>query len=269
MPASSLPPAVQAFDAIADKFDARFSEWRSVAAQRRAVRDALKRAFAPSSRLIEIGGGTGDDAIWMAGQGCEVLMTDASPAMVQRAKAKFAGRPRLAGQVLSAEELETFAAGNERTFDGAWSNFAGLNCVADLHPFARGLAQLVRPGGAALLVLFGTCPPGEIIVEALHGRPRAMFRRFTAKPVHARLGSQEFTVRYHRAGEIKAAMAPWFDYEERRGIGVFVPPSAAEPWISRHPRLLGLLETLDRGTARPLAMLGDHVLYRFTRTAKG
>ena len=49
-------------------------------------------------------------------------------------------------------------------------------------------------------------------------------------------------------------------------IGLFVPPSAAEPWISRHPRLLGLLEALDRGLSRPLAMLGDHVLYRFVRT---
>ena len=94
-----------------------------------------------------------------------------------------------------------------------------------------------------------------------------MFRRFTAKPVHARLGGQDFTVRYHQAREIRAAMAPWFAYQGRRGIGVFVPPSAAEPWISRHPHLLSLLETLDRGVARPLAMLGDHVLYHFVRKA--
>jgi hypothetical protein len=49
-------------------------------------------------------------------------------------------------------------------------------------------------------------------------------------------------------------------------VGVFVPPSAAEPWISAHPRLLGALETLDKGLAGPLAAFGDHVLYRFVRT---
>jgi hypothetical protein len=45
-----------------------------------------------------------------------------------------------------------------------------------------------------------------------------------------------------------------------------VPPSAAEPWISRHPGLLGLLKAADRVATRPLAGLGDHVLYRFVRT---
>jgi len=45
-----------------------------------------------------------------------------------------------------------------------------------------------------------------------------------------------------------------------------VPPSAAEPWISQQPRLLAAMEAVDRKLARPLAMLGDHVLYQFRRT---
>jgi hypothetical protein len=60
--------------------------------------------------------------------------------------------------------------------------------------------------------------------------------------------------------------APWFKFESRQGIGIFVPPSAAEPWISGHPRLLAILEKLDRVVTRPLAPLGDHILYRFERT---
>jgi hypothetical protein len=50
---------------------------------------------------------------------------------------------------------------------------------------------------------------------------------------------------------------------------VFVPPSAAEPWISDHPRLLQALQALDGALAGPLAMLGDHILYRFVRTEAG
>jgi hypothetical protein len=61
-------------------------------------------------------------------------------------------------------------------------------------------------------------------------------------------------------------LAPHFRLEERRGIGIFVPPSAAEPWISTHPRLLRVLAALDRIAERPLAALGDHILYRFVRT---
>jgi hypothetical protein len=166
------------------------------------------------------------------------------------------------------EELDTFA----RTaagppFDGAWSNFAGLNCVADLRPVARGLARLLRPASSALLVVFGPHPPGEVMVQMLRGDVRAAFRRFRAGPVPARLVGRMFHVHYHTPRAIARAFAPWFRLERMDGVGVFVPPSAAEPFVSRLPRLLDALQAVDRLVARPLAQLGDHVLLHFVRTA--
>ena len=270
MTISELPAAALAFDAIADGFDGRFGPWLSVAAQRRAVRTALTEAFPVGSRLFEIGGGTGEDALWLAERGREVLLTDASPAMVRVATTKFGGRPGARAEVAPAEDLEAFAARwelmGEAAFDGAYSNFAALNCVSDLAPFARGLARLLRPGAPALLVIFGGFCPGEMLVEGLRGRPRNMFRRLARDDVPARLSGRAFTVRYHRAADIARAMSPWFEPTGRKGVGVFVPPSAAEPWISRHPNLLGALEAADRVLSRPLAVLGDHILYRFVRT---
>lgn len=200
-----------------------------------------------------------------------MLLTDASPAMVSIAGPKLAGRAAEASaEVWPAEELETLAdereAAGEPPFDGAFSNFAALNCVADLRPVARGLARLLRPGAPALLVLFGPFPPGEVVVELLRRNPRAAVRRLARGDVAARLGGKHFTVRYHRPREIARAFAPWFRPRRTRGIGVFVPPSAAEPWISRHPRLLGALEALDRAAAAPLARLGDHLLFHLERT---
>jgi SAM-dependent methyltransferase len=268
MPLAALSPAARAFDAVADSFDERFGAWRSVAAQRRAVRCALLRAFPRGSRLLEIGGGTGDDAAWLTGQGREVLLTDASPAMVRVAQAKLRGGPR--PLVVAGERLEDWAAARAAAghpaFDGAFSNFAALNCLADFATAARGLARLVRPGGRVLLVLFGTMPAGEVVVQLLRRDPRSAFRRRHHGDVPARLGGHEFVVRYHRPATIARAAAPWFRLVARRGIGVFVPPSAAEPWISRHPRLLDALESIDVVASRPLALLGDHVLYELERT---
>src|SRR5271168_4749427 len=85
-----LGPAALAFDVIAPVFDARFSEWRSVAAQRRAVRAALTKAFPEGGRILELGGGTGEDAAFLTQLGFDVLLTDPSPAMVQLANAKLA-----------------------------------------------------------------------------------------------------------------------------------------------------------------------------------
>jgi ubiquinone/menaquinone biosynthesis C-methylase UbiE len=262
MPTGELSAAARAFDSIAEAFDQKFGPWLSVAAQRRAVRCALDHAFPRASSLIEIGGGTGDDALWLVERGRRVLMTDASPAMVRVASAKFADCPWATAEVDAAEEL----AGRAILFDGAYSNFAALNCVTDLGGFARSLAKLLRPGAPALLVLFGTHCPGEIIVEALRGRPRNMFRRLARGDVRAALGGQTFTVRYHRQTELTEALAPWFTFGGRQGIGLFVPPSAAEPWISRHPRLLRMFERLDRACSTAMAPFGDHILYRYSRT---
>ena len=265
MTAAELLPAGAAFDAVADTFDARFGDWLSVAAQRRAVRKRLLAAFPEDARVLEIGGGTGLDAAWLIERGRRVHLTDPAPAMVRAASRRIGAD---ATERLGAEQLGALVARGER-FDGAFSNFAGLNCVDDLAPVARDLGRLVRPGGAAVLVVFGCLCPGEMVIEAARGRFGNVLRRFRRTAVPARLGGHRFTVRYHRRRELVAAMAPWFALTETRAIGLFVPPSAAEPWISRHPRLLAGLEAADRALARPCAALGDHILYRFVRRADG
>ena len=264
--AAGLSAAAAAFDAVAERFDERFDPWLSVATQRRAVRMELERAFPVGARLIEIGGGAGGDALWLAERGRQVLLTDASPEMVRVASVKLRGVVGTRAEVCAAEHLDVLEGRTDGPFDGAFSNFAGLNCVSDLRPFASGLARLLRPGAPALLVVFGIVCPGEWLVEGLRGRPKTMFRRLARGDAPARLSGHEFRVRYHRRRDLERAMTPWFRPAGRRGIGVFIPPSAAEPWISRHPRLLTALEALDRALSALLAPLGDHVLYRFERT---
>ena len=264
----SLRPAALAFDATADSFDSRFGAWASVAAQRRSVRSVLLETIPPGARVLEIGGGTGEDASFLAARGFQLLLTDPSPAMVDIAASKLAPFGSVA-EIAAGEDLDSFAdryiSMDRPLLDAAFSNFAPLNCVADLQPVAHGLSRLLKPGAPALLVLFGTCCPAEMFVETLRGRPRQALRRFQRGPVHARLSGRDFQVVYHRRSDIERSFAPWFVLERRIGIGIAVPPSAAEPWISNHPRLLSMFESLDRVLARPLAALGDHVLYQFRR----
>lgn len=267
----SLRPPALAFEAMAPRFDARFSAWLSVSAQRRAVRSALLETFPARGRILELGGGTGEDATFLAQRGYRVHLTDPSPAMVELAKAKLLPMES-SGEVLAAEETETFAirhlsSGGDK-FDGVFSNFAPLNCVLDLEPVARGLARLLRPEASAMLVVFGTFCPGEMIVEVLRGRPGQMLRRTKRGEAPARLGQREFTVVYHRCAEIVETFSPWFTLERRLGIGVIVPPSAAEPWISQQPKLLAGMEAMDRILAGPLAAFGDHILYQFRRNTE-
>ncbi|HEX7979446.1 MAG TPA: class I SAM-dependent methyltransferase, partial [Gemmatimonadaceae bacterium] len=201
--AAALSPAIEAFDAVAERFDGRFGAWRSVASQRRAVRRALAKAFPRGARVLEIGGGTGEDARWLAARGRVVQLTDGSPAMVRIAREKLRSQGVPLPHVVAAEALEQWATERELAgevlFDGAFSNFAALNCVGDLDACARGLARLLRPGAPALLVLFGTLCPGEVIVQVARGDAHAALRRRTRGAVSARLGGRAFDVRYHGA----------------------------------------------------------------------
>ena len=271
---SAVPgEAVAAFDAIAGDFDATYGSWASVAAQRRAVRRQLERIFPVGARLLELGGGTGEDAVYLAARGRHVLLTDAAPRMLHAAQRKVESAgldDRVSVRPAAVQSLHQIAAdwtaAGEPPFDGAYSNFAALNCVEDLKTVAHGLANLLRTGGAVALVLFGTLPPGEILLQLARGRPGVAFRRFRTGAVPARLGGRSFSVWYHRPGAVARAFRPWFRLERRLGIGVFVPPSAAEPAISRYPRALAAMERLDVVLEHPLALLGDHVLFEFTRT---
>ena len=266
---SLLCPAAHAFDVIAPEFDARFGSWRSVAAQRCAVRAALLKAFPAGGRILEVGGGTGEDAAFLAKKGFRVLLTDPAPKMVSLAKAKLSHLGSCA-VVAAAEELEEFAhrtiAEGEELFDGAFSNFAPLNCVFDLSPVAFGLARLLKPGALAMLVVFGAFCPGEMVTELLRGRPRNALRRLRRDLAPARLGDQSFYVTYHSKAQLVRAFAPWFTLEKRLGIGITVPPSAAEPWITGRLRVLAAMEKADKYLSRPLACFGDHLLYQFRRT---
>lgn len=265
----SQSPSAIAFDAIASTFDLRFGSWRSVAAQRRAVRSALLEQFPAGGHILELGGGTGEDAAFLAEKGFRLHLTDPAPEMVALSKTKLEPLGAQA-EIVAGEELEGFASrylsAGGMLFDGAFSNFAPLNCVLDLGPVARGLARLLKPGAPAMLVLFGTLCPGEMVTEVLRGRPHLALRRCKLGEIPARLAKREFHIVYHRRAAMVRAFAPWFVLERRIGIGITVPPSAAEPWISNQPRLLALMEALDQTLAHPLAIFGDHILYQFRRT---
>jgi len=148
-------------------------------------------------------------------------------------------------------------------FDGAFSDFGGLNCVADLGSVARDLAALLRPGAPVLLCVMGPIVPWEWAWYLGHGQPGKAFRRLRPGGVSWR----GLTVRYPSIGKIRRAFAPAFRFRRVSGVGVFLPPTYAEEWTRRHPRLLAALDRWERRLAavRPFPWLADHFLVELER----
>ena len=131
------------------------------------------RVFRAGERVLDVGCGTGIDAVFLAQGGVDVVAVDFSPEMVAqcRAKASSAGlTPRVDARVLSITELGTLR--GER-FDGLVSAFAGLNTLPDLHQFAADASQLVKPGGRVILHLLNRFSLWEWLGYVSHANWRA------------------------------------------------------------------------------------------------
>jgi ubiquinone/menaquinone biosynthesis C-methylase UbiE len=256
----------RAFDMLADTYDAVFTNSCVGRAQRRAVWNELLSAFAPGQRILEINCGTGVDAMFLAAHGLAVDALDISPRMIavaQERKSREGADLRINFHVLAAERLDTV----EGTYDGAFSNFGGLNCVRDLPAVARQLARLVRPAGRLVICLAGRFCAWELAWYAAHGQLHRALRR-TGGSATGRLQEDVLIkVFYPTAGQLATAFAPWFRLRRRRGIGVLVPPSYVEGFVRQHLGFLRMAEQADTvlGHIPFVRALADHALFTFER----
>lgn len=252
------------FEVGATTYDETFTRTSIGTRMRRAVWRHLDATFLPPARVLELGCGTGEDAVHLAARGVEVLATDPAEGMLAQARGK-AGRDGLSDKVatlrLDAARLADADLGGP--WDGAFSNFGALNCVSDLQGVATGLFRHVRPGGRVLLCLMGRYVPWEWGWFLSRGDRKAAFRRLGPEGTEWR----GLRIAYPSIREIRRVFAPRFRFLGARAIGVFVPPSYVEGWAAKHPRLLGALDTMERRleAVPPLPSLADHVLVDFER----
>ncbi len=259
--------AVAPFDVLADTYDEVFTRSLIGQAQRAQVWHVLQQAFSPGQRVLEMNCGTGEDALFLARRGLSVLACDSSPRMISVARSrKAAEQPgaKVEFRLLPTEQLSQLS---REQFDGALSNFGGLNCVDDLRNVAAELAMLLKPGTPLVLCLANRVCAWEMFWYGMQGNKEKAFRRLRSAGVVATLGSARVHVWYPRVSELARTFAPWFRLKSYRGVGVFVPPSYLEHWARRHTSVLRICERLDRLIA-PLPVLrsiGDHVLLHFER----
>ena len=229
--------AASPFDALAASYDDAFTTTPLGRTLRRRVFRHLDAAFAPGSRVLEIGCGTGEDAVHLAGRGVAVAATDASAKMVAVARRKVEAR-RL-GALVTVEEVPAEALGARlealgAPFDGAFSSFGALNCVADLAALGATLARAVAPGVPLVLVVMGPVVPWEWGLHLARLAPGKAFRRLRPGGVAWR----GVTVRYPWPCALDAALGPGFRRTGLSALGALLPPSEAEAWFRERPGLL-------------------------------
>ncbi|MGH8214003.1 MAG: class I SAM-dependent methyltransferase, partial [Rhodanobacteraceae bacterium] len=199
----------RAFDSVAEDYDGPRGNNELIQRMRRTMWNAARSEFFIGSRLLDLGCGTGIDAVEFAGAGYRVLATDWSPQMVARTRSRIlaAGAgDNVEARQLGIQQLDAL----EDRFDGIYSNFGPLNCAPDLAAVAAQCARLLRPGGKLVFSVIGRLCPWEIAHYAWRRRFGRATVRLRRGDVAVGMNRQTIWTRYYFPREFHRCFSAHF-----------------------------------------------------------
>ena len=266
-----MAAVARGFDSLARGYDTAYPRSRSLALMRATALAAWQRAARPGEQWLELGAGTGRDAVAVARRGIHVLAADISTGMLDRLRHRLRTGPtrgRIIPMRLGTGDLERLLPRWRGRLDGVAILFGALNYGPDPGRLPPLLAALLRPGGRVIAAVRNRVCPWELAYSlAFHPNPRLAFRRFHPAGAVTTLGRQTVRMRVYTPGELTRLFRPAFRRTALRGLAVALPPYMIAGFSRRFPRLERWLERLEPVIAPwpGFRSLGDHFLAEFVR----
>ncbi len=240
----------QAFDTIADEYDASFTNSVIGTAQREIVRSYLENSLPNNKTLniLELNCGTGEDALWFAKKGHSVLATDISEKMLEITEKK--ARDNKLSEKIKTKRLDLSKVDELNTneyFDLIFSNFGGINCLTfnDFFKLPVFLNKLLKPTGRLIMVIMPEFCLWEMIYFTLKLNLKKAFRRSSTKGVKVKLMDEEIITYYYSPIIVRKIFYKEFEQVELRPVGFFIPPSYLENFFSSKPKIFNFIKRLE------------------------
>jgi SAM-dependent methyltransferase len=259
----------RAFDSVAPTYDGPRGNNALIQRMRDIMWRKLEAAFPGGSHVLDLGCGTGLDAVHLAQRGYSVTATDWSPEMVRRTHDRARDMnvsSRVAARHIGAQDLSQLV-GEGACFDGAYSNFGPLNCVPGLQHTASQLTQLIKPGGQMIFTVIGRICPWELLHYIGNGNFKRARVRFRRDITAVNLNKHTVWTRYYTPREFYRPFREGFELTHYEAFSLFVPPPYLTWLHDRHPAFFNACAMLDnQAGAWPLLRdMGDHFLIVLTR----
>lgn len=260
----NIEDGVKVYDSISGQYDLIEAEPAFKVLRQASLRN-LVSTFRQGMTIIDIGCGTGTEAIALSKKGVTVIGIDPSKGMIEQAQQKKSreGLSNLFFYQLATSDLSRLpAVSGVHRFDGGYSSLGSLNCEPNIEGVAQDLRDLLHVGSPIVVSVINKKCLTEMVAYAL-SRPSRVFRR--SGPFMAMsIGGKEATVRVYSIKELKNAFKG-FKPVSVKALSLLVPP----PHLGRNlpEDIVQGLGVLDKAASNwwPLNRFGDFLEITFRR----
>ncbi len=215
-------------------------------------------------RILDLGCGTGVDAIFLGKKGYNVFAVDISPQMIHIAelKAKKEGlQDKISFKILPIEKIGELA---PKKFDVIYSSFGPLNCVINLPKVVKLIGNLLNEKGFFISNMINKFCISEFIYFALKGKMKDATRRWHKNPIRVTLKSNQPKIwcNFYTPRQYINLTKDIFCHIETTGLPIIIYPGGFETsknWMNKiHKKMLKVEKTI--ADLSPLNKIGDHYI---------
>jgi len=258
----TLQHTKEAFNLYALTFDYDESINEIIKWMRRIVHKIYLAEFKQGDKLLELNSGTGIDAMFLAGHGIKVHATDISENMINAIKEKIKNQNSENSVEAELCPFEKIGQIKESGFDGAISNFGGLNCISNFEKLSDDLSGKIKTGGRFIAVVMNRFCPWEIFYYLLKLNFKEAFRRFKKEGIYAGLGSEKIRTYYFSPSGFAKFFKKHFTTKKIYTLGLYTPSPYLFGIYNRSPffvKLFMKIDNLVKGIF-PFNRFGDHFI---------
>jgi SAM-dependent methyltransferase len=255
------------FDKIAPAYDELFTNTAIGKMQRSIICKYLDESLSANHKLniLELNCGTGEDAVYFAMKGFNVVATDVSDEMLKITEEKI-DKFGLSNYI-STEKIDLTNPSDfnfEQKFDLVFSNFGGLNCVdkESLKNLSIVISSLLNDRGRIIFVIMPKFSLWESFYFLMKIKLDKIFRRASAKPLNVNLNGGNVQTFYYSPKEIANIFGNKFKVMNIKPVGFFIPPSFLNNFFLKKKKALRTLDTFEKPVSKIsfLAKFSDHFL---------
>ena len=264
----------EAFDSASEEYDFTIHQnFINVWIRERSIKEILSISR-PGDVLLEIGSGTGVEALEISRYVSGIVATDISKEMISLVERKVRARGlqnKIKSVQLGASEIGKIAPylpnGKVRvsySFNGA------LNCEPRLEEFSKELSTIIEPDGFFVCSIRNTLCMSEAISHALVLQFDKMAPR-KKQPIMVSVGGIDIPSYYYSPVKFVKFFEENFKVRKMIGLPAILPPAYLSNLYFKARKVLSFAERAEAAFAGhyPLNRFGDQTLIIFQRNSSG